>query len=397
MVNSRDTPPPAPLDAAALHRVIAAFGESFTLPAGAYTSRDVFTWEREHIFGAGWVCVGRADDLLGPGQARAISVGDEAVLLTRSGDDLRAFSNTCRHRGHELAPVGRAFDARLIRCPYHSWSYRLDGTLNSAPTLTQAAGFDRDEYPLNPVAVGSWNGFLFVDLSSTAVPLPGLVGNLTEVLADYELELVVPVARHEYDVAANWKTIVENYNECYHCSSIHPELCEVTPPESGIDIEPTGLWCGGTMDLKPHAVTMSLDGMSQGSLFRQLSNDQLKQVVYVTLFPNLLISAHPDYLLVHRLTPLDCDRTTVECTWLFAPEVAERESFDPAYAVEFWDITNREDWAACEAVNRGLHNRGYRPGPLSSWEGTVYQWLGLLARAYLGMGLTVPVVPERKM
>jgi Rieske 2Fe-2S family protein len=148
------------------------------------------------------------------------------------------------------------------------------------------------------------------------------------------------------------------------------------------------------MDLKPHADTMSLDGLSHGAAFRRLDGARLRQVLYVTLFPNLLMSLHPDYLLVHRLTPLAPDRTHVECTWLFAPEAAEMNDFDPSYAVEFWDVTNREDWAACEAVNRGLRNRGYHPGPLSSREGTVYQWLGLLARSYLGDGFVVPQVPD---
>jgi Rieske 2Fe-2S family protein len=149
------------------------------------------------------------------------------------------------------------------------------------------------------------------------------------------------------------------------------------------------------MELKAHAATMSLDGASHSAPFRRLGDEQLRKVVYVTLFPNLLLSPHPDYLLMHRLTPLEPARTQVECTWLFAPEAVDRDGFDPAYAVDFWDITNREDWTACEAVNRGLHNRGYRPGPLSSWEGTVYQWLGMLARVYSGGGFVAPKVPDR--
>lgn len=387
---------PAPLDPADLDRVIQPFGASVTLPAAAYTSPEVYMWEQAAIFGATWVCAGRATDLVGPDQARAIQVGPEAVLLTRAGDGhLRAFSNTCRHRGHELAPIGDALDARLIRCPYHSWSYGLDGELRAAPSLTRSAGFDVGDYPLVPVAVDTWNGFVFVDLSGTAEALSSHVGNLTEVLADHELDRLVAVARHEYDVAANWKTIVENYNECYHCSSIHPELCEVTPPESGVDILPTGMWCGGTMDLKPHATTMSLDGTSPIPPLRRLAGEGLRRVAYVTLFPNLLLSAHPDYVLVHRLTPLAPDATRVNCTWLFAPDAVQADGFDPGYAVEFWDITNREDWAATEGVNRGLHNRGYRQGPLSRWEATVYQWLGMITRAYAGEGLVVPTVPDR--
>jgi Rieske 2Fe-2S family protein len=142
---------------------------------------------------------------------------------------------------------------------------------------------------------------------------------------------------------------------------------------------------------------MSLDGSSKGVNFRNVDKELARQVWYLTVMPNLLLSLHPDYVMTHRLTPVGVDRTHVECSWLFPPEAFELEGFDPAYAVDFWDITNREDWAACESVMRGAKNRGYRPGPLSSWEGTVYQFLTIMARAYRGEGLVVPEVPARKL
>jgi Rieske 2Fe-2S family protein len=156
------------------------------------------------------------------------------------------------------------------------------------------------------------------------------------------------------------------------------------------------MWFGGTMELKPHAVTMSLDGSSKGVNFRNVDEELARQVWYLTVVPNLLLSLHPDYVMTHRLTPVGVDQTHVECSWLFPPEAFELDAFDPAYAVDFWDITNREDWAACEAVMRGVKNRGYRPGPLSNWEGTVYQFLTTMARAYRGEGLVVPEVPARE-
>jgi Rieske 2Fe-2S family protein len=151
------------------------------------------------------------------------------------------------------------------------------------------------------------------------------------------------------------------------------------------------------MDLKDHAVTMSLDGSSKGINFRNLEGAPLRQVWYLTVMPNLLLSMHPDYVMTHRLTPIGVDQTHIECSWLFPPEAFEIEGFDPAYAVDFWDITNREDWAACESVMRGIKNRGYRPGPLSGWEGTVYQFLTVMAHAYLGDGLVVPTPPTREL
>ena len=385
---------PAPIDRAALADVLAPFGRSRNLPATAYHSPELFSWEQSELFNRHWVCLGRTEDLLRPGQLRALDQGEESVLVTRDRDGIvRGFSNVCRHRGHPLLEVGEPVAARLIRCPYHSWSYRFDGGLRAAPTLTQSADFDTTEWPLNPLRVGEWLGWLFLDMSGDAPPLAEVFGNLDHYLAPYEPERLISVERHSYEIAANWKLVVENYHECYHCTSIHPALCQVTPPDSGQDIAPTGLWCGGTMTLKDHAVTMSLTGGSEGINFRRLRPGQEREVLYLGLFPNLLISPHPDYVMTHRIIPLAPGRTFIECDWLFPPEALERSNFNPAYAVDFWDITNREDWTACENVQRGTRNRGFRPGPLSPWESTIYQFLNMLAQAYLGERVSPPPMP----
>jgi Rieske 2Fe-2S family protein len=389
---------PAPLNQEDMRNTLKGFGDSLTFPADAYLSPEVLAWETDNLWRSTWNCVGRLDELLAPGQLRAIDVAGEGVLLSRERDGtLSAFSNVCRHRGHELAPIGEAFDARQIRCPYHSWSYRFDGTLRTAPKFTQSNDFDTTDYPLLDLGVSVYGGWVWIDLSGTAPALEDHFGNLAEITSPYETDRLITAATHSYVVNSNWKIIIENYNECYHCSSIHPELCEVTPPDSGYDHEPTGMWCGGTMDLKEHAVTMSLDGSSKGVNFRGMDELLERQVWYLTVVPNLLLSLHPDYVMTHRLTPISVDETFVECAWLFPPEAFELEGFDPSYAVDFWDITNREDWTACESVMRGVKNRGYRPGPLSNWEGTVYQFLGIMAHAYLGEGLVVPEVPTREL
>ncbi len=211
------------------------------------------------------------------------------------------------------------------------------------------------------MGVGDLMGWLFLDLSGEAPPVEQTYGGLAELFAPYEPGRLSMVARHAYEVAANWKLIVENYHECYHCSTIHPELCQVSPPDSGRDIEPGGLWCGGEMELKDHAVTMSLTGASEGRNFRRLDADQARKVMYVGLWPNLLISAHPDYVMTHRIVPLGPGRSFVECDWLFAPESLDLDGFDPAYAVDFWDITNREDWNACEHVQKRRRQPRLRP------------------------------------
>lgn len=368
-----------------------------TLPGAAYTSDEVLAWERNGFFEGSWTCVGRAANLAGPGDQRAVKVGAEAILLVRGQDgELRGFFNTCRHRGHELLPCGGpVVTSRAIRCPYHSWTYALDGGFKTAPSFVDRPDWRKTDpgNSLVPVRVGEWGGWAFVNPSGDAPPLPEHLGNLVETLAPYEPERLEPAATHEYEIAANWKLIAENYHECSHCTNIHPELCRVTPPDSGRAFEPTGLVVGGNMELKDHAETMSLTGESGGVPLGELDGEARRTVLYLHALPNLLISAHPDYVMTHRLDPVAAGRTRVECQWLFPPEAVSKEGFDPAYAVEFWDITNRQDWTACEGVQRGAAGRGYRQGPMSEAEGNVWQLIALVARGYLEGRLAGPV-PE---
>ncbi len=387
----------APIDTDAVLQALLPFGRSRTLPAQAYTSQELFEWERSNFFETSWACVGRASDVAEPGAQRAVEVGGQGVLLVRGEDGaLRAFSNVCRHRGHQLLQTGECTVNKAITCPYHAWAYGLDGGLRGAPSFRDVEGFDREDFPLIPSGVAEWLGWVFVDASGTAGPFEGHVGNLIDLLRPYEPERMSAAAVHDYEIDANWKLIAENYHECYHCSNIHPELCKVTPVDSGEDFAPTGVWAGGNMELFDFAQTMSFDGASKGLVLRGLDERLRREVQYVHLFPNLLISAHPDYVMTHRLTPLGVGRTHVECAWLFPPEAFELEGFDPSYAVEFWDVTNHQDWGACESVQRAAGYRGYRPGPLSIRESTVYQAITIVARGYLEGRLSPPsTAPNR--
>src|SRR5262249_58049119 len=163
-----------------------------------------------------------------------------------------------------------------------------------------------------------------------------------------------------------------NYHECYHCPVIHPELCKVSPPKSGENLSAPGIWVGGWMDLRDGMATMSLDGSSSGEPLRGLDATGLRTILYLGIFPNVLVSLHPDYVMVHRLIPVAPDRTKIECTWAFAPESLAKPGFDPEYAVQFWDITNRQDWRAFESVQRGLSSPPAALGPRSREEGAGY-------------------------
>jgi Rieske 2Fe-2S family protein len=373
--------PAAPIPEADLEGALRPFGEATMLPASAYTAPEVLAWERRHLFAGTWSCLGRADELLTGGVTqRAVLAGDVPVLLTTGG----AFANTCRHRGHELLAEGCTSERDLIVCPYHAWAYRLDGSLRGAP------GFKVTGHDLRPLPMEVWQGWVFVNATGDAPPFAEHAGALTGLVEPYAPQRLVLAARHEYDVRANWKVIVENYHECYHCPLIHPELCAVSPPASGDNYDLPGAWIGGSMDLREHAETMSLDGHSGGAFIPGASR---RRVHYFGLVPDLLISLHPDYVMTHRLWPLAPGRTGIECSWYVPEGVSEA-----GYAVEFWDRTNHQDWTACESVQRGVASPHFRPGPFAPNEDAVHKWVRTIALAYRGHSLAYgePAVPPSR-
>jgi Rieske 2Fe-2S family protein len=385
----------APIDAAALDAVLAPFGESHMLPRVAYIDDGVLTWEQGAFFQEGWVCAGRTADVADPGDQQARSVGGAGLLMVRdSGGALHTFANACRHRGHELLPCDATSNRGVIQCPYHAWSYELDGRLRLAPRF-DAGNFDPSTVALIPVRNAEWGGWVFVNVSGDAPPFAQHLGSLADALGNWECDRLVVAHTHRYELAANWKIAIENYNECYHCPLIHPELARVSPPESGDNHEGRGAWVGGSMNLADFAATMSLTGRSDGVAMRNLTPEQRRQVLYFAVFPNLLVSLHPDYVLTHRLEPLAAGRTNVECQWLFPPEAIETPGFDPSYAVDFWDLTNHQDWAAVESVQRGVSHPAFVPGVLAEQESDVYRFVTMVARGYRGEPITGGPSPRR--
>lgn len=366
------------------------------LPASAYTSDEVLAWERRNLFAAGWTCLGRLDELLPTDPAktqRAVMVGDVSALLTRDGQasdpgQVRMFANTCRHRAHELLPDGGTSARRSIICPYHAWSFDLAGDLVAAPGYRGEPGFEPSEYSLVELPVAVWCGWDFGHAAHRlgdpdVVPFETWIGELAGIVEPYDPASLVLAERHSYEIAANWKIVAENYHECYHCPLIHPELCQVTPPTSGDNYDLPGAWVGGSMVLREGMATMSMTGESGGHPIPGVSPTAVE---YLHVLPNLLISPHPDYVMTHRLVPLAPGRTWIECSWYLVPN-EDGTVPDPTYAVEFWDLTNRQDWAACESVQRGLESPHYAPGPFSPSEDAVERFVALISRAYVGKSL----------
>jgi Rieske 2Fe-2S family protein len=253
-----------------------------------------------------------------------------------------------------------------IRCPYHAWSYGLDGRLIGAPNMSDVAGFTRDDHGLIPVATHVWEGFVFVNFSATPVAFADALAPLHDKLGAWNITTLERAHTVTYEVAGNWKLLFENYSECYHCPIIHPLLNAVTPFRGADNDLESGEILGGPMQIQAEAGSMTESGRLCGPAL--VSGELLGRVYYYTLMPNMFLSLHPDYVLIHRLDPLAIDRTRVVCEWLFAPGYRDAPGCDPQEAVAFWDRVNREDWDVCELAQHGVRSRAYRPGPYAELE-----------------------------
>jgi len=345
-----------------------------TLPRNAYFADAIWQREKERIFGREWACAGRAEELPAPGDYRVLDLAGESLLVVRTkAGALRAFYNVCRHRGCRLvldppatphpAPAGHF--AGAIRCPYHAWTYTLDGELRTAPFLEEEDGFRREDFPLWPVGVETWGGFFFVNLSPLEAAAEGRtllqqLGAVLERLSRYPLAELRTAQRISYDVGANWKVLLENYNECYHCAGVHPELCKVVPAfkqKGGSQLD----WDRGI----PHregAWTFTRSGTTSRAPFAGLNDDERTRHKGELIYPNFLLSLSAEHVAAFTLWPHGAEHTTIICDFLFHPDEMATPGFDPSDAVEFWDLVNRQDWRICEGVQAGMRARVFEHG-----------------------------------
>jgi Rieske 2Fe-2S family protein len=342
---------------------------AFTLPARYYVDPEHYRREIDRVFGRMWFCAGRADEIPAVGDYVLRTLGDESVIVVRSADDrINAFYNVCRHRGTRVCE-GPGHSRRL-QCPYHAWTYDLDGRLVAAPHFEEGEQFRRDDFGLVPLGCDVWDGLVFLNLSGAHVPLADQLGDLPSKFAAWRMGELRRGARVVYDVAANWKLIIQNYSECLHCPVIHPALQKVSHYLSGTN-DPAGLdstYLGGRMDLRDGIATMSFSGEARRANLPGLDAEACRHVSYYSVLPNLLLSLHPDYVMTHVLWPRGEGRTEVVCEWHFHPDELARPGFDASDVVEFWDVTNRQDWHVSELTQLGLKSRAYSPGPYSGRE-----------------------------
>ncbi|MDB5074399.1 MAG: aromatic ring-hydroxylating dioxygenase subunit alpha [Chloroflexi bacterium] len=355
-----------------------------SLPGSYYLSKEIFQREKEHIFFRDWYCVGREEQVPNPGDYLVVDVLGESIIILRSKTGaLNGFYNVCRHRGCRLAledtprpqegdgPSGSGSFHNSITCPYHQWSYNFEGKLRGTPYLRESDRFKKENFSLYPVGVDVWGGFMFVNLSPAEAGAEGRtllqqLGLVPEEFKRYPLSSLRVGKRLVYEVEANWKVVMENYNECYHCGGVHPELCELVPAfkqHGGSELD----WANGI----PHrdgATTFTFSGTTNRVPFEGLDDFEITRHKGQLIYPNLLVSFSSDHIAAFTLWARDPGHTTITCDFLFDPREMAKPDYDPSDAVEFWDVVNKQDWVICSGVQRGMSSRPFGSGYYAQME-----------------------------
>lgn len=357
--------------------------EATTLPPWAYTSEEFYRREVETIWMKEWNFFGRADRIPNPGDYFAVDFVGVPIIVIRGKDgEVRAFSNSCRHRG--AAMLRGDGNCNAIRCPYHSWSYDFEGRLIVAPEMEQTKDFRLEDFPLIPLKLELWAGFIFINLDEKAGPLKDYLVDLPEVLASYRFEDMVCVRRKEYILESNWKVYVENAMEAYHVPTVHRSTLS---RQKGVfpTVEPSkGQW----MALhKEHEGTRALlTGDTGFPRIPTLAGKAAKGSYYPLIFPSTMFGATTDCMWWLELQPLSASRTKLIVGSCFPKAVTERADFEEVVQRYYkrWDISIPEDNDISALQQIGLASPFSKPGRLSHAEPLVHVFNNWILDRVLG-------------
>ena len=360
-------------------------GDEPTLPSHWYVDPAHHRRELASIWYRRWLCVGREEELPEARSFAVIGIGDQSVLLLRdAGGALRAFHNTCRHRGSRLCDDARGrLRAAAIVCPYHGWTYGLDGSLRGARHQLASPAFRREEHALYPVAVESWGGFVFVNLQGGAAhPLASEQGDARDALTRWPLASLRVGHREVVSLACDWKVFWENFSECFHCPGVHPELARLVPiygrgllDPSDEGARPPARGAEASGPLAPGAETWTLDGRSRLPPLPGLGDAERRRGhVFGVFWPSVFVVAHVDYARSVRLRPLGPERTELVVEWLFDPAVLARGDLDLEPIVALGRRVVEQDGRVCERNQQGLHCIAHERGVLVAQEYGVFEF-----------------------
>jgi Rieske 2Fe-2S family protein len=353
---------------------------SGTTPDGhVFWDEGVLRTELDRFYYRNWLLVGREEQIPKTGDYLTRTIGTEGIMLLRDKEgQVRGFQNVCRHRGTQLLEQPSGSGLRSIVCPYHAWTYGLDGRLNGAGHMQAVQGFRKEDNGLFPVRVESAAGFLWANLDPGAAPLRSQLGSFLDRVERFPLAQLRAGPTHTYTIEANWKLLVENYSECYHCAPIHPELNRITPYLTGDNdaffTQGKGQFSGGYQTFAGDYTSMTMTGYTRRPPLPGMSEEDRKRIYYYVLWPNTFFSLHPDYLMVHTAWPISPGRSRVENGFYFDPEVMTKPDFDPSDATGVWDIINRQDWHVCELAQKGTQTRNWHGGRYSEQETLVWDF-----------------------
>ncbi len=355
-----------------------------TLPAESYLTDEAYQQDLLSIWYRQWVYVCRAEELAEPGSYRVQAIGDQEIIVLRDDQgELQAYHNTCRHRGSILLtePCGK-LRGKSITCPYHAWSYTLQGELKRAPTKFNQQGFDAAEKSLFAVAVQNWRGFVFINLDKDQAP------SLTEAMDikgqahnNWPVEDLRVGHHFSKVIDCNWKVFWENFSECLHCPGVHPELSRLVPlyKRALMETKDDPDWQTNRDDprykpgLVADAESWTADGKAVDNAFENLTQADIeKGHTYESLWPTMFLVGHVDYMRIVRLLPLGPEKTQVESEWLFRPETLARDDFDAAEIAAFAITVLEQDGMAAELNQRGLRSIRYQGGELMAEEYEVH-------------------------
>lgn len=363
-----------------------------TLPRQFYVDGGLFEEDLSRVFHANWLFAGHTCEIPEPGDYFLLPVGEEELIVLRDKEgNVRAHFNVCRHRGSRIAtePRGRS---RSLVCPYHQWAYKLDGCLANARLMGE--NFDAEEHRLRPAAVRELAGLVFVCLAPEPPDFDAFFEDVEPQLGPHGLENAKVAVRHSYEVGANWKTLVENNRECYHCRVSHPEFCMSnydlglpgdTRSDDGFDAtleREYDRWRGlglapeevsfpgdspyrvSRLPLKEGFLTESLDGSLVAPLMGDLTDPRTGSLRIIAL-PNFWAHANCDYAMTTRLLPTGPGLTRVEVCFLVREDAVEGVDYEPERVAAVWRATCEQDWELCENNSAGIKSVAYEPGPFS--------------------------------
>ena len=340
-----------------------------TLKREYYTNPNILEEEYEKIFSVNWVCAGRISDFQENSQYQVLNIGRESVIILRDDQgELKAFYNVCRHRGTRICNNSSGKFSKSIQCGYHGWTYDLKGELIGAPHMEEISGFDKQDFPLHPVEIAEWEGFIFINLMDEPEEFEQFFEPLIGRFNAWGLPNLVTEETREYAVKSNWKLVVQNYCECYHCPILHPELAAIHYYMGGKNDLYDGPFLGGYMDFNKDKKSITESGELSCPPLEGLKGDDLNRVYYYYIFPNMLLSMHPDYVMYHSVWPKGVDECKVTCHWLFSKETVNSGNYNTKDAINFWDMTNNQDWYISELSQLGVQSKKYFPSPYSGQE-----------------------------